>query len=453
MSDQTRGRVRAIPRGTRDRVRRARSRALGSVRHRGGAGVRALRNALPPGVRRPLARRLLWHRDLVDVPTHRILVGGQNGMSAAEITEATGLVTFASTRVADGPHADLLRRGGHGPLSDEEILSSAYGTFARAIVAGCGQYFSATGDAGIVEVAREQLARAGVAPATDRASARQTRSPGGPPRPHQSREGEPVLLAPIRGSQLFQVVDGHHRVAAADVAGERSLPARIRRTTVTTPLQDMLDEMSWIGGLRELYQPVDAPELDGWSTVRGCTDRLGAMRELLATEGVEPPATYLDVASCYGWFVASMAEAGYDARGVERDPLGPALGETIYGLPASRVHVGDAVEHLRGAPVSDVVSCFSLLHHFALGRASVGAEELVRLLDRVTGRVLFLDTGQAHEEWFETSLAEWDTAYIADFLSEHGSFDRVLDLGPDHDAVAPFERNYGRHLFACIKDR
>lgn len=447
MSAQTGGRVAAIPRGARDRVRRARARATAKVRGGGRSGARLLRDALPPRVRRPLAQRLLWYRDLIDVPTRRILVGGQSGLSAAEVAERTGMVTFASTRVADGPHADLLRRGRRGPLSDEEILGSAYGTFARGMVAGCGQYFSATDDAGIVEIAREQLARAGVGRPEDQVAAATVR------RAHQSPEGQPVLLAPIRGSEFFQVVDGHHRVAAAAVAGARSVPARIRRTTVTTPLQDMLDEMSWIGGRRELYQPVDAPELDGWSTVRRCTDRLAAMRELLAAEGVEPPATYLDVASCYGWFVASMADAGYDARGVERDPLGAVLGEAIYGLPASRVHVGDAVEHLGSAATTDVVSCFSLLHHFALGRASVGPEELVRLLDRVTGRVLFLDTGQAHEEWFRTSLADWDTEYVRDFLTRHGSFDRVVDLGPDQDAEPPFDKNYGRHLFACIKDR
>ncbi len=448
MSSIKDGRVAAIPRGARDRVHRARARAVRAVRESSRIGARAVRDTVPIEVRRPVARRLLWHRELIDVPVSRILVGGQNGASAAEIAERTGMLTLSSTRVADGPHADLLRRARRGPLSDDEILGCSYGSFARAIVAGCGEYFSATNDAGIVEVAREQVARAGLPGAASGPAP----SPGAA-RAHQSPEGQPVLLAPIRGSQFFQVVDGHHRVAAAAVAGDRSVPARIRRTSVTTPLQDMLDEMSWIGGRRELYQPVDKPELDGWSTVRRCTDRLDAMRALLSAEGVEPPATYLDVASCYGWFVAAMADAGYDARGVERDPLGPVLGEAIYGLPASRVHVGDAVEHLASAPAADVVSCFSLLHHFALGRASVGADELVRLLDGATRRVLFLDTGQAHEEWFKESLADWDTAHVRDFLLQHGSFDRVLDLGPDRDAVPPFRGNYGRHLFACIKDR
>lgn len=445
MSAPSTGRVAAIPRGARDRVRRARTRAVATLRDRGRVGSRAVRNALPPEVRRPIARHLLWHRGETPIPVRRILMGGQSSLSATEVAERTGLLTLFSTRVADGPQADLLRRARRGPLTDAEILDSAYGSFARAMVKGCGQYFSATDDDGIVEVARRQLRGAGLADASEAPSS-------GGREAHQSPEGQPVLLAPIRGSSFFQVVDGHHRVAAAAVAGEATVPARIRRTSVTTPLQDMLDEMSWIGGRRELYQPVEAPELDGWSTVRRCTDRLEKMLALLETEQVEAPATYLDVASCYGWFVASMAEEGYDARGVERDPLGAVLGEAVYGLPASRIDVGDAVEYLQDAPVTDVVSCFSLLHHFALGRASVGPEELVRLLDRVTGRVLFLDTGQAHEQWFASSLPEWDTDHVRDFLQRHGSFDRVIDLGPDRDAVPPFAGNYGRHLFACVKD-
>jgi hypothetical protein len=28
----------------------------------------------------------------------------------------------------------------------------------------------------------------------------------------------------------------------------------------------------------------------------------------------------------------------------------------------------------------------------------------------------------------------------------------VIDLGPDQDDVPPYEENYGRHLFACIRN-
>jgi ubiquinone/menaquinone biosynthesis C-methylase UbiE len=117
------------------------------------------------------------------------------------------------------------------------------------------------------------------------------------------------------------------------------------------------------------------------------------------------------------------------------------------------VTVSDAERFLAATDRTwDVVSCFSLLHHFALGRASIGPEELLHLLDRVTGRVLYLDTGQAHEAWFRESLPEWDTEYVRAYLSRHTTFDEVVDLGPDCDDVPPYQHNYGRHLFAAVRN-
>jgi SAM-dependent methyltransferase len=264
-----------------------------------------------------------------------------------------------------------------------------------------------------------------------------------------------VMLVPVRGSDCFQVVDGHHRVAAAAVAGETRVAARVRRGSVTTPLQDHLDRMSWIGGKRELYQPVDAPELElSWPTVRRCDDRLELMDKQLADLGIVPEgSTYLDVASAYGWFVSRMAERGFEATGVERDPEAAVLGRAVYGLRPGHIVTADVVDFLHDDPGSwDVVSCFSLLHHFALGRGSVDETALLRLLDRATRRVLFFDTGMAHEAWFRNTLPDWDADHVRDFLETVGTFDRVVDLGPDRDAVAPYADNYRRHLFACIRD-
>ncbi len=209
--------------------------------------------------------------------------------------------------------------------------------------------------------------------------------------------------------------------------------------------------MSWIGGEKELYQPIDAPELrDRWRTVRRCTDRLDKLRSVAGEGG-----SYLDVACFFGWFVACMAEAGFDAEGVERDPLARPVAAAVNGVPAERFHVDDAVDFLRAAVAAgrrwDVVSCFSLWHHFVLGRGSVSGDELVRLLDQVTGRVLVVDTGQGDEAWFAESLAGWDPPFIAAKLRELTTFDEVVDLGPDADRVPPYEDNYGRHLFSCLR--
>ncbi len=421
-------------------------RALGDTVHRlvvKGYDV-ARHTPMPRGVRDGLRERVAWQSRLEVVSVHQLLLGGQNRMSAEEWARRTGDLLWPSRRVADGPHAELLERAADGMASDEDILSSPYADMARQSIALSGQYFSATDDAGILEVARDYLASVrGTAPSTRK--------------PHQTRLGLPIEVAPVRDSACYQVVDGHHRVAALVANGIDRVAVRVNRMSVRTPLQELLGSMSWIGGEPELYQPVDAPEVATWPTVRGCWDRKAAMLGLLESRGhfdrPAGPGSYLDVASCYGWFVAAMQQHGFAAQGVERDPKAPELAMVLHGLTRDQVATSDAMEFLGAAPQQwDVVSCFSLLHHFVLGRGSATASELVKALDRSTRSVLFLDTGQEHETWFRESLAGWDAERVRRFLAKETSFDRIIDLGPDQDDRPPYSGNYGRHLFACVRE-
>ncbi|MBC9733454.1 class I SAM-dependent methyltransferase [Nocardioides marmotae] len=439
----------------RSRARDLRHRLGRRLADRTAAGTKVVGQApMPPAVRRALSVAV-WRQGAAKVPLSKILLGGQNGLPAAALAEATGDLLWGSRPVADGPHVALLRAGLAGPLTDAEVLASSYADLARACIRLSGQYFGVTDDAGILRLARDFLALAAAPDAGG--SARP--APDGPARPNQSEPGAPVLLAPVRDSDCYQVVDGHHRLAIEVVRGAVGIRAKVRRFAVTTPLQDVLDEMSWIGGERELYQPVDAPELRaGYRVVRRCTDRLAMMAPLLEDVAAEAdtaarPPTYLDVAACYGWFVDAVGRLGYDAEGIERDPAAPRVAAALHGTDPARMNVGDAVDFLAGGRQWDVVSCFSLLHHFVLGRGACPPEELVRLLDRATGRVLFLDTGQAHEQWFRDSLPAWDTERVRSFLAEHTTFDQIIDLGADQDAVPPYQDNYGRHLFACVRNR
>lgn len=402
----------------------------------------AVRHApVPEPIRRNLYRYLLWRPFVRQVPIDRLLLGGQNSLTARELTEAYGRLMWASTPVSAGPHAALLRAHQVTDLDDDDILASDYAALARDVIAATGNFFEARDDRGIVEVARHYLA--------GQASGQVRAAGGGIGR---SARGSAVRVARIRNSDCYQVIDGHHRVAALAVRGEQHVPVRQGWLSVSTPLQDTLNEMSWIGGQRELYQPLEAPELaTTWVTVRRCTDRLAAMQDFLPKAGVVAGDTYVDVASCYGWFVSQMAIAGLDAYGIERDRLGPVVGEAAYALDPLRIQVGDAVDLLSTAPAHwDVVSCLSLVHHFALGRGSISAEDFLQLLDRATGKVLFIDTGQTHEEWLTNRLPGWHTEDVRRRLEEL-SFDEVIDLGPDSDAVGAYALNYGRHLFACVR--
>lgn len=426
---------------------RARSRAVKMVRatavrarpfHQGlTQRIRGL--PMPARLRAGLYRFLPWRPWTIEVPVGRLLLGGQNGLTAASFARAAGDLWWPSTPVGKGPHVEMLRQA--STMTDCEILSSDYGHMARVVIAATGNYFEATDDAGIVQVARDFAQGTGHAP-----------NPHSP-RTGRSRPGVEVRVNRIRASHHFQVVDGHHRIARQLVEGASHVRARCGWFPTSTPVQDLLDRMTWIGGTRELYQPVPAPELEeSWVVVRRCTDRLAKMQHFLEDLDGPRPTSYVDVASCYGWFVAHMARAGYLAEGIERDPLALELGQAAYGLDPARIRIGDAVEVLaEGTRQWDVVSCLSLLHHFALGRGTIDAPTFLRLLDDATGRVLFLDTGQSHEEWLGSKLSGWQTEDIRRFLEQESSFDSVHDLGPDEDAEGPYVHNYGRHLFACVR--
>ena len=429
------GRVTKVGRRASSRTRAPRRAVAGAVR----------RMPLPAKLRQRLYQFVPWRPWTVQVSADRLLLGAQNSLSAAEFATRSDNLLWASTRVSDGPHAALLRQAAASPdLSDDEILEGPYGQFAHMVIRLTGNFFSARDDAGIVAVARDYIARSG-----DAESGGGTGDTTGRSLPRTE-----IRATPIKNSDCYQVIDGHHRVAAAVFRGETSIVVRPSWLQLTTPLQDTLDDMTWIGGQRELYQPLDYPELEqSWVTVRKCTDRLDKMVGFLdGLDSLPRPASYLDVASCYSWFVAQMSERGYDAYGLERDPLARPLGRAAFGVDPSQVMIGDAVELLsRSDRQWDVVSCLSLLHHFALGRGSVSAEEFARLLDKVTAHVLILDTGETHEEWLRNRLPGWDTDDVRAFLEHETSFDEVIDLGPDEDAVPPYEENYGRHLFACVR--
>jgi len=265
----------------------------------------------------------------------------------------------------------------------------------------------------------------------------------------------------VRDSSCHELVDGHHRAALLCVDGEQTLPVQVVGQKWTY-LQQQVLRCVQTRGRKELYQPIDAPEFDGsWQLVRQCADRFAMMRRFLNERGIEGAGrSSLDLACSYGWFVNAFRGLGFDAGGVERDPLAIRIGELAYQLPAGSVREMALERFLRQdhGPF-DVVLFLSILHHFSMGKESVrrigrrkrfSVDYILERLDAITGSVLFLDAGEEHESWFQGKLPGWTPEFIAGLLRERTSFREVVPLGVDSDAEL-FPGNYGRTLFACVR--
>lgn len=383
------------------------------------------------------------------ISLEQILCSGEHAIPSAQYARITGDLLRPSRRFTDSPHVQLLelyRRLGEEVFEPEEFHQTLYYLNALQCIRVTGHYFHCLREDQVVELAKQFVVRflGETSRSVPDARFRESFSP---------RWKLPTVRR-IRWSNCYELIDGNHRLAMEWLRGRRRKWVWVVPGSTVTPLQQLLLDVTWTRGSRELYQPIDSPELTKhWRLVRRCDDRFRLIKEFLSRESLLPPAstTSLDVACSYGWFVREFQTLGFKSQGIEIDWASKQLGQLIYRLAPDQVIKGDVVAELRKMDQRvDVTTCFSLLHHFVLGRGSVGADEMLRLLDRVTGRVLFLDTGEGHERWFSKSLAQWNPDFIEAFIKQNSSFRRVYRLDTDQDGER-YPGNYGRTLFACLR--
>jgi hypothetical protein len=392
----------------------------------------------PPGV------------EIQSVPIDQLLCGGEHGILAAQYARHTGNLLRPSTPISCSPHTRFLEqylRIGEEIFSPFVFRDTAYFANAVECMNLFGEYFTCVREEEVEHVARRFVARLLDEPFPDD-------TPGDPE--HFSSSDSTVIVCPIKHSNCFEVIDGNHRLAIAFVRGERIVRVEVVPPAVLTPLQQLLLDVLTCSGRPELHQPVASPELgDEWVVIRRCSDRFEMMKRFLNEHGLMPSrygATYLDIACSYGWFAHAFGQLGFDAHGVEMDKAAVAVGRLAYGLEKDQVVRSEPATHLRSNQARyDITSCLSLLHNFILGRASISAEEMLRLIDRATGTALFFEMGQSHEAPFSSSLAGWDADRIEQWLRDNSSFTKIYRLGTDQDNVPPFADNYGRTLFACMR--
>ncbi|MGH9486478.1 MAG: class I SAM-dependent methyltransferase [Terriglobales bacterium] len=378
-----------------------------------------------------------------EVEIHKLLMGGEFGRPAASYARITGDLRRPSRPIAESPHAALLRdyqAEGEALFSPARFAATAYYRNAARCIETFGSYFDAKEPKDAVRKATRFCGMLDGRPPEAQGE-------------HENAPGSLPVVRRIRFSDCYEIIHGQHRLAVAATRGLKSQRCVIQvYEPVVTPLQQLVMDSSWTQGTLELYQPIRSPELATWPVVRRCSDRLQMMIRWLEARGIRG-GSYLDVGCSYGWFVAEMAELGFKASGVDRDAAALAVGRLVFEQGAAAYTASDLVSFLETAKRKyDVVSCFSVLHHFALGKMRVSAESLIRSIDAATGRVLFFDTAESHEGWFSKSLPSWDAQFIRKWLADHTSFSRVEPIGVDEDNAGSYRGQYGRHLFACSRE-
>ncbi|MGV8948021.1 MAG: hypothetical protein ACOH2E_01440 [Candidatus Paracaedibacter sp.] len=406
---------------------------------------------------RPIWRYIyrLWSQDnykrkTFSVQIGKLLRGGHNGIRAAKYAELTGNFLLPSTSVFDGAHVKLLQlynEIGDEVLTDKILENTEYYKEAVECMKLTGSFFYDRPEK--IKILAERFIRQHRGEKIDLSL-----------QPGQSLPDHPIFVRQVKHSSCYEVIDGNHRIARAIMRGDESIPVFIyEKEPALTPLQQLLLDCLWINKRKWLYQPVNSPELtDEWTLVRRCTDRLQMMSEFLQKNpevSQQSDKSYIDIGSSYGWFVNEMSRLGYQSFGMDRDPFGIEVGFHVYGLKREQIIHSDLVfglEKLLENKMSyNVVSCLSVLHHFVLGKSSISAESFIKLLDNITDKILFLDTGEEHEQAFEGALNGWNVNFIKQWIKTHTSFKEVIPLGVDQDCKKPFEGYYNRTLFACIK--
>jgi hypothetical protein len=420
--------------------------------------INQLRQVVPPEIKRPYWRlksyvdRYYINRPYSgEIDLRRTLVGGEGTYDAVSWAERTGDWQRVSTPLANSHYVGFLAQYqtlGERILEWKNFEHTAYFKNALRCIEFWGDYFGQRTRDGIQAQARAFIT---LYERIKNGDASEVSFPSA--KDHAVRRSRPRVRETLT-ARMFQIVDGHHRLAIAWILGDRKSRVKILRPASPSGLQSLVLKVSQTQGRRELYQPIDSLEFDeSWGLVRRCHDRFAMMVDFLASRNYDlNKLSVVDLACSYGWFVKELSKKGCDATGIEADSTPLHVGRIAYGLSADLLIQRDFRTFARHCGRTfDVVLLLSVLHYFPLKRAAGTPEEVLREVDAITGSVLFFDTGQSHEEWWRNSLPEWNDEFIIKFIKNNTSFRYVTPLGRDSDNVGPYRNNYARTLFACYR--
>ena len=378
---------------------------------------------------------------MVKIHLDKILWGGEQGIPASVYALKTQNYLRSSTLLGDTPHVQLLKL--YGVIGENLFKSEIYKKtdYYRNIcecIQQCGNYFNITDPKDAVEQIRRFI---------DHFNGKKSAKVR-----HQSDHQDP-LVAKNAFSDYFEVIDGIHRLAINYANGVKEVDCRLSSKQTMTFLQELVIGNKWTTGQKLLYQPIHAPEFEEFVLVRKCSDRFEMMKKLMDSRDWNfAGKKYLDLGCSYGYFMNRMETLGMKSYGVDNCPNSLMLAQACYYQSAERLMCLSLENFFEfNEERYEVVSLLSVIHHFLLNRGDINAKDLIGKIDEMTGKVLFLDSGQNHEEWFKESLPDWDESQMIRWLKENTSFDEIVVLGKDEDNVGVYSPNYQRSLIACVR--
>ncbi len=377
-------------------------------------------------------------RNILKIEIDKILVGDIHGISSYDWYELTGDDSRLEERIIDSSYYELFSKINNGKFSVEEIKEYRYFETAKICMEKFGSYCGCKNE--------EQLIKY-IADLEGFFFDYKKKS-----------EGKVELFVTanhIKDADLYEIVDGHHRVAMDAVLGKKYIYAFVVGSAFSG-LQKKLFHVS-MTNKKELYQPIEKISVQKWPTIRNCQDRFEMLGNFLKiSENDLSKLTLVDIACSYGYFVNKFRDLGIRTKGVEIDKNSIEIGKMSYGL-SDDDYINSSLQNYfhNTKDQYDIVCFFSILHHFGInkdfGGGGLDIKDLIGHIDKMTKKYLFLDSGQNHEYWFKNSLSQWDDEYIANLILQNSSFKSFEKLGVDNDNVGKYSGNYNRTLFVFKK--
>ncbi len=380
------------------------------------------------------------------IPIHRVIMGSQDLYPSEVWTELSGTFDLISVPICDSPHAQFLRTVQENPemLGDGNLLrSTAYYNFIQNCIAVSGEYMGCSADEQIFAWMNDfyQLYLF---------SAGKGEEPKFKKEFGHSKKDAAIVVAKLKKSDCYEILDGHHRAAIACVLGKNELEVVVAKKKFSA-LQKLLMEVNQVHKKPELYQPVNRVEVESWHALRRCDDRFDLAVKYLDEHQIALESM-VDLACSYGYFPTEFKKRGLRVLGVDRDPKALLVARLVNQLNENEL-LHDRIENFLSTTKEqyDLTVFLSILHHYALGREPGEAVKILQQVAVITKKAMLFDTGQNHEKWFRRTLKKWDDAYIIDFIKSNTDFKEVIILGKDKDNVAHYADNYARTLFLCLK--